>query len=309
MNFALLRSFLLIADMGSMSKAAERMRVSQSTLTRQMQLLEHEVGGRLLERGHSGVALTNAGQRLMEGLRPIMVRTESLLAEVGQLARGKSAVLRIGYLGSIASEYLNPALKAMRQSHPSVKVILFDLTPGEQLDGLRAGQIDLAMLGETDRSISREFFVKSFGSLSMDVALAEDHPLAKKPSVCLKDLRGEIFVSVPDRDVPGYTQWLMQLCRKVGYRPRFGDESSSLTHALTLVAAEHLVILLPRTSVRAAPPGVLFRGLREEDARWNMLVAWQRGKVIEPVRAMVDTLGVTLKKTGVGASPGGSVSG
>lgn len=291
MTFALLRSFLLVAELGSLSKAAERMRVAQSTLTRQMQLLEHEVGGRLFERGHDGVALTAAGLRLLEGLRPVLVQTEALLTEVGQLARGKSAILRVGYLGSIATDYLNPALKRLRQAHPKVKAILFDLSPGEQLEGLRAGRIDLALLGETDRSIAREFFVRSFGTLPLDVALAEDHPLAGKTTLELKDLRAETFVGIPDRDVPGYVPWLTQCCRRAGFRPRFGEEASSLTHALTLVAAENFVTLLPRAAGRAASPGVALRRLRPEDAHWSLLIAWQRGKVSEPVRAMVDALG------------------
>ena len=65
MNLDLLRSFFAIAEFGSMSKAAEQLHVSQSTLTRQMQTLETEVGGQLMERGHSGVALTAAGHALL----------------------------------------------------------------------------------------------------------------------------------------------------------------------------------------------------------------------------------------------------
>lgn len=296
MNLDLLRAFLTASELGSLSKAAERLRVSQSTLTRQMQTLEREVGGQLFDRGHAGVALTHAGQRLLEGMKPVLAQADAVLAEVGEIARGKTSTLRIGYLMSMAAEHLNPALRRFRQAQPKVRVTLTDLSPGEQLAALRAGKIDLAMIGETDPSIAREFFVKSFGTLPMEVALADDHPLAARETLCLKDLRAERFVAVPDRDIPGYNRWLVQLCRKVGYRPRFADEAESLSHALGLVVTERVITLVPKASFRALPPGVVFRPLREDEARWKLLVAWQRGKVTEPVRGLIEALAAVASR-------------
>src|SRR3954470_13530940 len=109
-NLDLLRSFFAISEFGSMSKAAEQLHVSQSTLTRQMQTLETEVGGQLMERGHSGVALTAAGHALLEGMRAVVAKADVVVAEARKLALGQSASLRIGYITSAAGEYLNPAL-------------------------------------------------------------------------------------------------------------------------------------------------------------------------------------------------------
>jgi DNA-binding transcriptional LysR family regulator len=128
-NFDLLRSFFAIAELGSMSRAAEQMHVSQSTLTRQMQALETEVGGLLLERGHGGVALTAAGHAVLEGMRAVVAKADLILSDARRLARGQSASVRIGYIMSAAGEFLNPALAAMRRSHPQTKVHLVELSP------------------------------------------------------------------------------------------------------------------------------------------------------------------------------------
>src|SRR5690349_2192061 len=101
-----------------MSKAAEQLHVSQSTLTRRMQALETEVGGHLLERGHNGVALTAAGHALIEGMRAVVAKADIVLAEARKLARGQSASVRVGYIMSAASEFLNPALVTFRRTHP-----------------------------------------------------------------------------------------------------------------------------------------------------------------------------------------------
>src|SRR5207248_283405 len=109
-NIEVLRSFIAVLEAGSLNKAAEQMRVSQSTLTRQMQGLEQEIGGKLFERSQAGVALTAAGHTLFDGVQPLLAKFEATIAATRKRARGQSSSLRLGYLMSAATEFLNPAL-------------------------------------------------------------------------------------------------------------------------------------------------------------------------------------------------------
>ena len=157
LNLDLLRSFFAISEFGSLSRAAEQLHVSRSTLTRQVQALEAEIGGRLLERGHRGAALTAAGHALLEGMRPVVAKADEVVSDARKLARGQSASLRIGYIMSAAGDYLNPALAALRQAQPEIKVRLVDLSPGEQIAALRRGELDVVVLGNINAAIAREF--------------------------------------------------------------------------------------------------------------------------------------------------------
>jgi DNA-binding transcriptional LysR family regulator len=286
----LLRAFFTVVEQGSLNKAAERLGFSQSTLTRQMRALEQEIGGRLFERSTSGVALTSTGHALAEGIRPVLTEFERVLGETRKLARGQSTRLRIGYLMSAAADYLHPALGALRRSHPEVKVKLFDLSPGEQIAGLRRGELDVALIGSAGAFISKEFFVRKLATLPIMVALAESHPLASQPTVRLADLRGQLFVGAKETDVPGHNAWVQRLCRRARFRPRFVDDADSLTHGLALVVTEGAVSLLPEYARKVLVPGVVFRPLRDAGAKWDLLLAWQRGKISEPVRAILDAL-------------------
>ena len=291
-NLDLLRSFFAIVEQGSLNKAAERLRVSQSTLTRQMQALEQDVGGPLLERGPGGVALTATGHALLEGVRPVLAEFDAVLADVRQRARGQSAALRIGYLMSAASDYLNPALAALRKAHPEVKVKMSDLSPGEQIAALRKGEIDVGLIGQAGALLTKEFYVKKLAALPVMVALAADHPLAAADAVKLGDLKGEVFVGAPDADVPGHNQWVAQLCKRAGFRARFVQDADSLTHGLSLIVTEGAVSLQPGYAKKLQVPGVVFRPLRDSAAKWELMVAWQRGKVSLPVKALLDALPV-----------------
>lgn len=290
MNLDLLRSFFAITEFGSMSKAAEQLHVSQSTLTRQMQTLEAEIGGPLLERGHSGVALTAAGHALLDGMRPVVARADIVTSEARKLARGQSASVRIGYIMSAAGEYLNPALGALRRSHPDTKIHLVDLSPGDQIAALRRGELDVVVLGNINAAIPREFFVRRIATFPVVVALPETHPLAAGEEVALADLRKEMFVGANPDEIPGFNNWLVQLCRRGGFRPRIVENADSVTQTLSLLVAENAVALLPALVQRFQVPGVAFRPLDGSPVKWDLQVAWQRGKITAPVRELVSVL-------------------
>src|SRR5687767_5467928 len=289
-NLDLLRTLFSISEFGSLSKAAQQMHVSQSTLTRQMQALETEIGGQLLERGHSGVALTAAGHTLLEGMRPVVARADIIISEARKLARGQSSSVRIGYLMSAAGEYLNPALAALRRSHPETKVQLVDLSPGAQIAALRRGELDVLVMGNINAAISREFFVRRIATFPVVVALPEAHALADNDDVALGDLRKEMFVGANPDDIPGFNNWIIQLCRRAGFRPKIVENASGLTHTLSLLVAENAVTLLPALVQGFKVPGVTFRPLRGAAVKWDLQVAWQRGKITEPVRELVNLL-------------------
>lgn len=290
MNIDLLRSFFAIIEQGSLNKAADRLRVSQSTLTRQMQTLEQEIGGPLFDRGPGGVALTATGHTLVESMRPVLADFDRALAEARKRARGQSATLRIGYLMSAVADYLNPALSALRKAHPEVKVKLLDLSPGEQITAMRRGDLDLALIGSAGSFLSREFYVRKLAVLPVLVALAEGHPLAARTTIALADLRGESFVGAPEADVPGHNRWVAQLCRKAGFRARFVQDADSLTHGLLLVVTDHAVSLVPAFAKNVRVPGVVFRPLRDAAAKWDLMVAWPRGKAPAPLHTLLAAL-------------------
>ena len=278
MNLDLIRSFFAIVEHGSLNKAALRLRVSQSTLTRQMHALEHAVGGRLLERGAAGVALTAAGHTLHASMKPVLADFEVALAAARRQASGKSSQVRIGYLLSAAPDYLNAALASLRRLHPDVKVKLLDLSPGEQVAALRRGELDLAVIGHFGAFLVKEFFARSIASLPLVAALPANHPLAGAASVRLEDLNRDLFIGAPEKDVPGYNRWVTQLCRRAGFRPRFVEDAES--HAE-----------LHETGGSGANAGIQFTSLGEKGAFTpeEFLAAIKpRGHIIYPPTTLVE---------------------
>ena len=95
-----LRLFLVVLEEGGFRRAADRLRISQSSITRQIQSLELDLGGCVLERTSAGVRPTNGGQALAERAKTLLADYDSTMAEVRRLNRGESERLRIGYIAS-----------------------------------------------------------------------------------------------------------------------------------------------------------------------------------------------------------------
>jgi DNA-binding transcriptional LysR family regulator len=285
-----LRSFLVVVEEGSLNRAAVRLRISQPALSRQMQALEAEVGGRLLERTTAGVSPTDAGHALAASIRPVLADYDSAIAEARRLARGQREQLRVGYLVSAAQTYLNPALSALRRTHPEVKVKLLDLSPGEQIAALRAGEIDVAIIGQEGCLAARDFYTRKLATLPIVAVLPADHRLASRKKIRLEELRGERFIASPEDQMPGRDRWITQLCRKAGFKPNFAHVAASVSHMLSLVSGEGTVTLVPAYMKSLPTAGVAMVPISDPGAVWDFLVVWQRGRTGELVRAFIDAL-------------------
>jgi molybdate transport repressor ModE-like protein len=288
-----LRLFLVVVEEGSLRRAAERVRVSQSAITRQLQQLEHDLGGRVLERTSAGVRPTSGGHALAEKAKPLLADYDSTMAEVRRMVRGDSDRLRIGYVASAVQAYLGPAIAALRRTHPKVKITMLDLTPAEQIIALRRGEIDLALTGDGTDLLSRDFYTHKLATVPSLVALPVDHPLASQKRVYISELKDESFVGAPDSIVPGYNQKVIQFCRRFGkFRPRFitVGPAASLAEGLVIAANEGAISLNAAFISHLSIPNVVMVPIADAEATWDLFVVWQRGKTAGPLRALLDSL-------------------
>src|SRR5580698_7525222 len=278
-----LRLFLVVLEEGSLRRAADRLRISQSAITRQMQALELDLGGRILDRTSAGVRPTDGGHALAERAKTLLADYDSTMAEVRRLVRGETERLRIGYL----------ALAVLRRAYPRLKVEMLDQTPGEMIKALRQGEIDLALTLLGIDLLSRDFYARKLATVRSLVALPVSHRFATERQVSLSQLKGETFVRGSDDGVPGYTQRIVQLCRKYGgFRPRLGtiDRADGLVETLALAANEEAISIQPAFISYLNVPNVVMVPIADEGATWDLFVVWQRGKIASPLRTLLSEL-------------------
>src|SRR3981081_2206466 len=200
---AQIRSFLTVVEEGSLHRASARLRISQSALSRQMQALEHELGGRLLERMATGVSPTAGGQALAKRMGAVLAAYYLAISDTRRALRGDTDQVRIAYLPSAAQQYLSGPLREVRRSHPKTVLKLVDLFPGAQIIALRAGEIDIGITTESGELLAGEFYTRKLAEMRSYIALPEQHRLATLDRVRLSDLKGEFFVRWHSEQAPG----------------------------------------------------------------------------------------------------------
>ena len=294
-----LRLFLVVLEEGSLRRAADRLRISQSAITRQMQSLELDLGGRVLERTSAGVRPTDGGHALAERAKTLLADFDSTMAEVRRLNRGESERLLIGYIASAVQEYLGPALAVLRRAYPRLKVKMLDQTPGEMIIALRQGKIDLALTLHGIDLLSRDFYVRKLATVRSVVALPVSHRFATERQVSISQLKGETFVRGSDDVVPGYTQRIIQFCRKYGgFRPRLTniDKPDGLVETLTLAANEEAISIQPAFISHLDVPNVVMVPIADAGATWDLFVVWLRGKIAGPLRTLLSEQNLKSQK-------------
>lgn len=289
---AQIRAFLIVAEEGSISRAAERMSLSQSALSRQIQGLEHEMGGALLERTSSGIKLTPGGVALKGKMGAVLETYERAALEVRQILRGETNRIRIGYLPSAAKDYLNEPIKRVRAEHPGIVLKLLDLSPGEQIAAFRAGEIDVGLTDQSAALLAREFYTRELGKTPNLVVLPEHHPLAKQRTVRLAQLKSEVFAKADESQVPGVNRRVSAFCWKYGrFRPRYvGGATRSLAEVFQTVANEDAVAIVPGFARNHASTGVVMLPLFEQEMTATIHVVWQRGKASKALRTLLNAL-------------------
>ncbi|MEM0967484.1 MAG: LysR family transcriptional regulator [Verrucomicrobiota bacterium] len=286
----LIRMFLVLLEEGSMNRAAKRLRVSQPTLTRQLQALEAELGGSLVERGNWGVRPTDLGFLLRDRMRSILLDYDAAWSEVQAAGQGKVASLRIGYLGLSASRFLNPILQEIREACPEVQLALYDLTPAEQLDALAKGELDVAMIGQEGATGEDRYHRQTMAELPLCAAVPVGHRLSKELEAPFADFAGERFVGAPDAHVPGRNAWISKLCAKAGFKAKFTRDATSLGESFSIVLSDSAISLLPDYVDGSPPPGVVYVRISDPDIRWKYTVMRQAGKGTNAARKTVDLL-------------------
>src|SRR5260221_6116251 len=142
---AQIRSCLTVVEEGSLNRAAARLRISQPALSRQMQALEHELGGQLLERMSTGVRPTTGGQALAKRMEAVLASYDVAMSETRRALRGEADQARIAYLATAPQQHLRGLLRKVRRTPPDTDLKLVNLSPGEQIIALRAVDIDIGI--------------------------------------------------------------------------------------------------------------------------------------------------------------------
>ncbi len=208
-----LRNLCAVATAGSLNKAAAELGLPQPALSRQVRRLEGLLGGALFQRDTYGVRLTPLGESVLGHAETIVRRFDELDAQLHAHRQHQRHTLRVGWDAGPLSEALLDCLWQLR---------IVTVDSSSELNALlRAGEVDIGLFSmstEVEQPATDGLVLAQVAETAVFLALAEDHPLARVPSLRMADLTSEEWISVLGPD--GCQEALRKLCGPFGFVPR-----------------------------------------------------------------------------------------
>lgn len=252
-----LKYFIAVAEERNISRAAERLHLSQPPLTRHIQALEDEMGVLLFKRTSWGVELTGAGEALLAHARNIRDHLTLAFEHTRSQAQGKTERVDVGAFGAVLLTYIPSLLDAFKRRHPDVETDLHNLPKDQMVEALRQGRL-LAFFDRTDPGLP-DLQSERVLQEPVLVAMHASNPLASASTIDFEELRDEPMIgNVSARD----TKTLLQvLARHYGFEPHVAQRSNNLISAVSMVAAGFGSALVPQSLRILTLPNVVYRPL------------------------------------------------
>jgi DNA-binding transcriptional LysR family regulator len=270
-----LRYFVAVAEVENFHRAAERLNLVQSALSHQIRDLERELGVDLFERRGRGIALTPTGTLFLEEAQRILAEVARASERARRASRGQLGTLRIGFQPVVARHRRIPAaFHAFRTANPAVELQLLPMTTTPQVEALKRGEIEAALL-----YLPAEHGELETLRICVDdwlLAVPAHHRLARRATIRMADLRDEDFVWFPrSASTDWYDRW-MNRCMAAGFVPRVVQESVEEGLLLNLVAAGMGIYFALSTLRSQKPVGVVLKRVSDFSMPMDLDLVWRR---------------------------------
>jgi DNA-binding transcriptional LysR family regulator len=290
MELRQLRYFLALCRTMNFTRAAEEVNIAQPPFSRQISNLEDELGVRLIDRDLRPMRLTSSGLFFQERAQEIVTRIDRLKHDTVRFGRGGRQILRIGFEVYALYGHLPPVIKHLRTLNPHLDIDLKVMTPADQVQGVRTGEVDVGLSREPAHDdhvdqiiIRREPYV---------VAVAPDHRLANgdRPAVRFADLAAETIIRYHDPVLDRRADPVVRLMERAHFVPLREIRLGDVLAALGLVAAEAGVCIVPATVRRMRSDDVSYVPLDEEGAFSDIYLATAKGWNSPILQQIIDEL-------------------
>lgn len=273
-----LRSFLVVAETLNVSRAAERLHLSQPALSRQMQDLEQSLGVSLFIREKGRVSLNDAGRALVEHARELLARSDNITSHVQAISRGECATVEIGYAPSLAAELLPLVLERLGRTHPSLNLRMHDLSSDEMNAGLKEGTLHLAYTVGAGVLQESGLIKETLITYPICVAMSRNHPWARKKKIELGDLAQATLLGYARHAYPEYPKFVEGILAAARVKPGRMEEFDSASSLLLRLEAGSGVSLVPLSFACHTAERIVLLPVSPEVPPLDLVMCWRRGQ-------------------------------
>jgi DNA-binding transcriptional LysR family regulator len=266
--------FAVVAQEQHFQRAAEKLRITQSALSRRIQLLEEELGVKLFERLARGIRLTPAGESFYNDVCKVQLDLEQAKTRARNISLGQLGWVNVAVAPSAVSHPIVARMfKTLRAAQPDIQINMKMIYSEEQIRELQSQAVDVGVMYK----LTSEPWL-TYSPIAIDrlvVAIPADHPLARKMPLRLKDLADVPFIWPTRSHSPRLYDRLLTAMNIQGVSPRIEIEVHSTESVLSIVAMGMAVGFISQTLAHLAPAGAVVRELEDLVIELPLCMAWR----------------------------------
>jgi DNA-binding transcriptional LysR family regulator len=277
-----LRYFIAVAQHLNFSEASRRLHVAQPAISQTILDLEEELDVKLLLRTRRKVELTTAGNAFLSEAVEIVRRSERAKTIAQRVGGGEVGYLNIGFMPSATAPFLPGLIAAYKRRFPNVEMLLYEMSPTQQLKALDERRIDIGFTRSVPSQRTKEFNSEKVYDDRLEIALPLAHPIAREQMVELKTLARERFVEFHRHGAPGLFDEVISTCRLAGFSPNVICEPDLMSSVMLFVESGLCISLVPGCVRNLNHPNAVFRPIKPSSARIPLCAVWAKD-LHEPV--------------------------
>lgn len=300
MDLRQMRYFVAVARERNFTRAARLLNIAQPPLSRQIQLLEEELGVSLILRDTRPIRLTDAGRLFHEHALQVLGRVEQMQAATRRVGLNQNRVLAIGFVASALYGGLPTLVRKLRQEVPDLDIQLVEMLSIQQIPALKEGRIDIGFgrLRQSDPSITSTVIHEE----RIALAVPPESPLAVvQGPLPLSSLSGQKLIVYPKEPRPSYADQVLNMLQEADIPLAEVQEVREIQTALGLVAAAAGLCVIP-ASARQMRSDVCYRMLEGPRAVSPVIFSHRAGDSLpllpmmqEMLREIIDSAPVWME--------------
>ncbi|MBA4861629.1 LysR family transcriptional regulator [Streptomyces sp. PSKA54] len=257
-TLAQLTSFVAVAEELHFTRAAERLRMTQPPLSRQIRQLENDLGVQLLNRTNKSVRLTPAGRAFLIEARGILRQSENAALAVRQVSTGEAGSITIGFTAASAHSTLGTLLRTAREAMPRAEIVLREMVTRDQLAALADNSLDLGLIrpSVTGPDLRTRPAVRE----QLLAALPAGHALtAREGALQIADFHGQELLMYSPTEARYFHELLISIFRTAHVTPVYSQYLSQVHSILALVNWGLGVALVPEAAAQLRYADIVFK--------------------------------------------------
>ena len=267
-----MRYFLVVAQELHFRKAAEKLFISQPGLSKQIKLVEEELGVVLFERNNRKVVLTKVGEFLKEEFTVHLKTIANTLENAKLIQDGKKGALKIGYVGSAMQDVIPNLLIQFENKNPDILYDLREMDNSNQIEDLLAFDLDIGFvrLERIPEALESKVILKE----NFCLVLPENHPLDKHNFKDLNQLKDDSFILFDAKYSASYYEKVMQIFDDCGFVPSISHNTIHSSSIFKLVENAFGVSIVPESLAKKRGYKIKFINLDNVQQKTTLSVVW-----------------------------------